>query len=159
MTHNILIKRNELQQQIDLKNYYLGEAAKRKTMPDADILQSSNDEKELFVMFTQRALNELISAVALRFSHISYKIEKEYIDITFEAEAKNRSHTLPLLKQAITDYLVNDIILQWFLLREPMLAQANMALKSSLYSNVQQLFAKLYNNTAVRRRSTNLAGI
>ncbi len=158
MTHCIIIKRNELQQQIDLINHYMGEAAKRKDL-DADTIQSSTDDTELFVMFAQRALNELISAVALRFSHINYRIDKSYIEITFETNNNRRSHILPLLKQSIIDYLVNEIILQWLLLRQPMLAQPNMAIKASLYNNVQQQLAKLYNNPCVRRRATDLAGI
>jgi GTPase SAR1 family protein len=158
MTSCILIKRNELQQQIDLRNHYLGEAAKRKDA-DADILQSSTDEKELFVMFTQRALNELTSAVALRFSNISYNITEEEIQITFETTNEKRSHLLPSLKQAITDYLANEIIMQWLLLRQPMLAQPLMATKHSLSENIRQIFAKFYNNTPVRRRATDLAGI
>ncbi len=159
MTHSILIKRNELQQQIDLRNHYLGEAAKRKDA-DADTLQSSTDEKELFVMFTKRALNELISAVALRFSSIGHRIEREFLEITIGGSIdEKRLHILPILKQAITDYLVNEISLQWLLLRQPMLAQPHLAVRTSLYNNVQHLFAKLYNNSRARRRCTNLAGI
>ena len=158
MTNCIHIKRNELQQQIDLRNHYLGEAAKRKDA-DADILQSSTDEKELFVMFTQRALNELTSAVALRFSDISYNITEEHIEITFSTNNEKRSRLLPSLKQAITDYLANEIIMQWLLLRQPMLAQPQMAIKPSLFEHTQQIFAKFYNNTPVRRRATDLAGI
>ena len=146
MTNTILIKRDELQQQIDLKNYYLGDAAKRKDV-DADTLQSSNDEKELFVMFITRALNELVTAVALRFSSITYTIEDEYIELTFETAGEGRPHLLPLLKQAITDYLVNETLMPYMIMRQ------------SLESNVQHLFAKFYNSTPVRRRSTNLAGI
>lgn len=158
MTQSILIKRNELQQQIDLRNHYMGEAAKRKDL-DADTIQSSTDEKELFVMFAQRALNELISAVALRFPSISYRIDREYIEITFETSDGSRSHILPFLKQSVTDYLVNEITMQWLLLRQPMLAQPHMAIKASLCNNVQQQFAKLYNNPRVRRRATDTAGI
>ncbi len=158
MRHNILIKRDELQQQTDLRNYYMGEAAKRKNA-DADTLQSSTDDKELFVMFTKRALNELVSAVALRFPHVSYRIEDKFIEITIEQHSIKQQHLLPILKQAITDYLVNEITLQWLLLRDPSYAQPHMAIKATLYNNVQHLFAKIYNNTRVRRRSTNLAGI
>jgi hypothetical protein len=45
------------------------------------------------------------------------------------------------------------------LLRQPQMAQANISLRNSLYNNVQQLFAKLYNTQKTRRRSTDLAGI
>lgn len=158
MTYHILIKREELQQQADLKNYYMGEAAKRKDN-DADTLQSSTDEKELFVMFIQRALNELTAAVALRFSSISYKVEPEYIEITFDTHDNKRSHLLPMLKQAIIDHLVNEVLLHWLQLRQPYMSQPYMALQATLYHNVQQLFAKFYNSRPTRRRATDLAGI
>ncbi|MBO5263503.1 MAG: hypothetical protein J6B18_04535 [Bacteroidaceae bacterium] len=158
MTHCIIIKRDELQQQIDLRNHYMGEAAKRKDF-DADTLQSSTDDKELFVMFAQRALNELTSAVALRFPSITHKIEKNYIEVAFDTKSDVPPHILPLLKQSITDYLVNETILQWLLLRQPVLAQPNMAIKATLHNNVQQQFAKIYNSHRLHRRATDLAGI
>ena len=53
MKNTILIRWNELQQQIDLRNYYMGESAKRKDI-DADTIQSSKDEKELFALFFEK---------------------------------------------------------------------------------------------------------
>ncbi len=158
MTNYILIKRSELQQQVDLKNFYLGEAAKRKDA-DADTLQSSTDDKELFVMFLRRALNELTASVALRFSFIKYHITEEFIEITFETADTPPPHLIPLLKQGITDYLANDLALQWLQLRNPIAAQPYFVLRNGLYENVQQLFAKFFNRNKIRRRATDLAGI
>lgn len=158
MTNYIIIKRNELQQQADLKNFYMGEAAKRKDV-DADTLQSSTDEKELFVMFLKRALNELTSTVALRFSSIKYNVGDEFVELSFDTIGNSRTDLLPLLKQAIIDYLTNELQLHWLQLRQPTMSQANLALRASLYHNVQQLFAKFYNSKPTRRRTTDLAGI
>lgn len=158
MTNYIMIKKNELQQQVDLKNFYMGEAAKRKDT-DADTLQSCTDEQELFVMFLKRALNELTSAVALRFSSITYNIDNEHVELSFETPDDSRARVLPMLKQAITDYLVNEILMHWLQLRQPIMAQPYMVLRPSLHQNVQQLFAKFYNNKPIRRRATDLAGI
>ena len=158
MKNTILIKWNELQQQIDLKNYYMGESAKRKDI-DADTIQSSKDEKELLLMFAAQAANGLVTAVALRFPYIASEVEDEYISFTFEESTNGREHLLPILRQAITDYLVNEITMHWLLLRQPQMAQTNLSLRNALYSNLQQLFAKFYNKRKVRRRSTDLAGI
>lgn len=158
MKNTILIKWNELQQQIDLKNYYMGESAKRKE-PDADTIQSCKDDKELLLMFAGEATNELVTAVALRFPYISWTVEEDYVSVSFETEDNSREHLLPMLKQAMTDYIVNEIIMHWLLLRQPQMAQTNISLRGNLYSNVQQLFAKLYNRKKVRRRATDLAGI
>ncbi|MBR4065798.1 MAG: hypothetical protein IKJ97_03500 [Bacteroidaceae bacterium] len=158
MKNTILIKWNELQQQIDLKNYYMGESVKRKEL-DADTIQSSKDDKELLLMFASEATNELVTAVALRFPYISWDVEGNYISVSFETNDNSKEHLLPMLKQAMTDYIVNETIMQWLLLRQPQMAQTNISLRGNLYSNVQQLFAKLYNRKKVRRRATDLAGI
>ena len=158
MRNTILIKRNELQQQIDLRNFYMGESAKRKDI-DADTIQSSKDDGELLLMLADKAANELVTAVALRFPYIACEPQEEYIAFTFEAATDEREHLLPMLKQAITDYLVNEMAMQWLLLRQPQMAHAYVSLRNSLYSNVQFLFAKLYNSTKLRRRATDLAGI
>lgn len=158
MRNTILIKRNELQQQIDLRNFYMGESAKRKDI-DADTIQSSKDDEELLLMFADRAANELVTAVALRFPYVAYESGDEYMAFIFDSGTRGREHLLPMLKQAIMDYLVNEITMQWLLVRQPQMAQTNISLRNSLYGNVQHLFAKFYNSTKIRRRATDLAGI
>lgn len=157
-SNTVYIDREELQQQINLRNYYMGNSVKRNDI-DADTIQSSEDDNELFVMFQQRALNELITAVALRFPSIAYKIDDNYIEVTFESYDDTMQHLLPMLKQSLIDYLVNESLLQWLLLRSPAMAQAYISLRHVLYDNVYQQFAKFYNRRKVRRRATNLAGI
>ena len=158
MKHTISIKRNELQQLINLRNYYMGEAAKRKD-PDAATIQSCTDDEELLYMFMKRACNELLTSVALRFPSISGNVGNENIEITFEAETECPEHLLPMLQQAITDYLVNETIMQWLLLHSPQMAQSYISLRTSLYCNVQHLFGKIYSRKKLRRRTTDLAGI
>lgn len=158
MKNTILIRWNELQQQIDLRNYYMGESAKRKDL-DADTIQSSKDDKELLLAFATEAANGLVTAVALRFPYITCEVNEEYITFSFESHDNSRGHLLPMLKQALNDYLVNEITVLWLTLRQPQMAQTNIALRSALYSNVQQMFAKFYNRNKMRRRPTNLAGI
>lgn len=158
MKNTILIRWNELQQQIDLRNYYMGESAKRKDI-DADTIQSCKDDEELLLMFAAEAANGLVTAVALRFPYVTCNVDKDYLSFIFETTNNGREHLIPMLKQAIKDYLVNEITMQWLLHRQPQMAQTNISLRNSLYSNVQHLFAKFYNTTKVRRRPTDLAGI
>lgn len=158
MKNTIYIERNGLQRQIDLRNYYMGETAKRKDI-DAASIQSCKDDEELLYMFIEKACNELVTAVALRFPHISTSIGNEEIEISFETENDYPDHLLPLLQQAITDYLANEAIMQWLLLHRPEMAQSCISLRASLYSNVQHTFAKIYSRRRIRRRATDLAGI
>ena len=158
MENTILIEKAPLHQQIHLRNYYMGESAKRNNI-NADTIESSDDEKELFGMLLESACNELVSSVALRFETASHKITPEYISITFTTENNARQGVLPQLRQAIVDYLVNEITLQWLLLRSPQMANSYISLRTTLYNNVQQQFAKFSNLRKVRRRPTDLAGI
>ena len=158
MKNTITIKRSELQQQIDLKNFYMGESAKRKEK-DADTIQSCKDDEDLLLTFMHTACNELVTAVALRFPFISYTIGYEDIIFEFETPGNTRSHLLPMLHRAILDYLVNEAIMHWLLLRRPEMAKNCISLRTELCSNVLFTFAKLYNTKKIRRRATDLAGI
>ncbi len=158
MENSIIIDKNILYQQIHLRNYYMGESAKREDI-NADTIESSDDERELFGMFLDSACNQLVSSVALRFVAVSYNITPEYISITFTTENNSRQGLLPQLRNAIADYLVNEIALQWLLLRSPQMANSYISLRATLYNNVQQQFAKFCNLKKVRRRPTDLAGI
>ena len=136
----------------------MGESAKRKNK-DADTIQSCKDDKDLLNMFMHTACNALVTAVALRFPYISYTIDEGDIEIEFETEDDQRSHLLPALQYAITDYLVNEALLQWMQLRSPELAQIYLLRHASLYNNALFMFAKMYNSKRTRRRATDLAGI
>ena len=110
-------------------------------------------------MFAAQATNELVTAVALRFPNIACEVDDDYIALTFDSVGNSHEHLQPMLRQAVTDYLVNEILMQWLLLRQPQMAQTNISLRGTLYSNVQHIFAKFYNQNKVRRRPTDLAGI
>lgn len=158
MNITLTIKWNELQQQLDLRNYYMGEAAKRNNI-EADTMQSSEDDKELFSMFAKQACNSLISAVAIRYPHTNYSINDKEIKFVFEASRDSHIQMLSMLQQAILDYLVNEINMQWLLHRQPQMAQTNISLRGSLYQNVMQLFSRICNPQKLHRRATDLAGI
>ena len=158
MINTITIQKSELQQQIDSRNFYMGDSAKRKDK-DADTIQSSKDDEDLLLTFTHTACNELVTAVALRFPTIGYTIGEENILIEFETQDNSRSHLLPLLARAILDYLSNEATMHWLLLRKSEMAQPYISLRPGLYNNVMQMFAKFYNTHRLRRRCTNLAGI
>ena len=86
-------------------------------------------------------------------------MDNSYIVFEFETLQEPRAHLLPILKQAMTEYIVNEMRLQWLLLRQPQMAQSCISLRNTLYDNAQMVFAKFYNSTRTRRRATDLAGI
>ena len=155
---NINIEWSVLRQQINLRNFYMGESAKRNDL-NADTIQSSKDDDSLLLMFTQKACNELITAVAARFPSITAQADGENISFTIKTETTPPSHIMPMLTQAITDYLVNEVNMHWMLTVKPEMAQTYISLRNGLYNNVQYILSKLYNKNRPRRRSTDLAGI
>ncbi len=155
---NIIIECTSLLHDVHLKNHYMGEAAKRQNI-DADIIQSSPDDEELLLSFARRACNSIAASLAMRFPKIEYEINESYISFTFENEKPDSEHLIPLLTQALSDYLVNETTLHWLLLRQPAMAQNCISLRMSLYYCLQDMFAKFYNSKKIRRRATNLAGI
>lgn len=155
---NINIEWSVLRQQINLRNFYMGESAKRNDL-NADTIQSSKDDDSLLLMFTQKACNELITAVAARFPSITAQADGENISFTIKTETTPPSHIVPMLTQAITDYLVNEVNMHWMLTVKPEMAQTYISLRNGLYNNVQYILSKLYNKNRPRRRSTDLAGI
>ena len=158
MEKSIIIDKDNLLQQVNLKNHYMGESLKRVDM-NADIIQSDDDDRELFDTFIEEACNALAASVALRFKNVRYSNEEEYICFSFGVSGDTVSDILPFLRKSISDYLVNEIILRWLLLRYPQMSQSYISLRSGLLSNVQQQFAKLSNTRKIRRRATDLAGI
>ena len=136
----------------------MGESAKRNDL-NADTIQSSKDDDSLLLMFTQKACNELITAVAARFPSITAQADGENISFTIKTETTPPSHIVPMLTQAITDYLVNEVNMHWMLTVKPEMAQTYISLRNGLYNNVQYILSKLYNKNRPRRRSTDLAGI
>ena len=94
----------EVQQQIDLRNFYMGEAIKRREA-DGDIMQSCSDDKELLVSFANMACNGLITAAALRSHIINFGIDNNNITIMFEADDDCHDHLLPRIQKSITDFL------------------------------------------------------
>ena len=158
MKTSITITWEELRQQIDLKNFYMGESAKRNDL-NADTMQSCKDDDKLMLMITQKACNELITAVAVRFPEITCQADMTNITFGFETAAAPSSHLIAMLKQGIKDFLANEVCMHWLLTVRPEMAQTNISLRSSLYNNVQLTLAKIYNKQRIRRRPTDLAGI
>jgi len=144
MEYNIVINRNELQQEVDLRTYYMGEAIKRKDI-DADTIESSTDEHELFTSILNKALNELVTSIIQRFSSVKYNVEEEYACFSFESEHQHREDLLPLLKQKIKDYLINELISNWFSLRQPMLAQNYQFKHKEWLSETKDVLSMFYN--------------
>ena len=157
MEQTILIEKTELTHRVDLLTHYHAQGEKRKDL-NADIGETSFDDEELLDAFLMKATNELVSHQSARLENISFRITDDYIQISFNATNENSAHLLPLLKQTIVDYLVNELMTQWLLIRYPAWSEPYIAMRGELNAHVKDLFAA-FCNRKIRRRPTNLAGI
>ncbi len=157
MEYNILINKEEITHRIDLLTHYHADKEKRNDL-NADVGETSCEDEEILETFLQKAINELIASQTERLKNISYKINNDYIEIHFIGSDERRSNILPILKQTITDYLVNELMAQWLLIRYPAWGQSYIAMRNDLYAQVKELFS-CFCKRKIRRRPTNLAGI
>ena len=157
MEYEILIKKNELLYQVNLRTYYHAKGEKRKDL-NADIGETSVEDEELMDLFITKTINELISEQIGRFENISFKTNEEYINLKFKSNNNINDESLSIMKQLLTDYLVNELMVQWLLIRQRSWSDSYISMRSELYKRIRELFA-IFCNKKIRRRPTDLAGI
>ena len=158
MKHEIYINKEELLHRVELLTHYHSEADKRIDL-NADTGEATPDDEELMDTFIRKAVCELIIPQTTRLGEITYDTGRDNIYISFTG-ADNESHKklIPILKQSIEEFLVNELMTQWFMIRRRSWSDTYIAMRNELYDKVQGLFDRL-SNRKIRRRSTGLAGI
>lgn len=157
MKYEIIIKKSDIQHQVNLRTHYHCESEKRKG-PDANVGESSEDENEIMDMFLQKCMNQLIAGQTERLKEISFAIKNDYVNLKFTGNREECNSLLPILKQSVTDYIVNELMIHWLLIRQQAWSEPYIAMRNELYIQVQEIFAQ-FCSRKVRRRPTDLAGI
>lgn len=157
MEYEVIIKKSEIQQQVNLRTHYHSEGEKYKD-PDANKGEASTDDEELIEMYLQKSLGRLVAEHTERLKDITFRNDEQYISLKFNSSDDNRLSLLPLLKQTLTDYLVNEIMIEWLLVRQRAWSDPYIAMRGELHRQVKDVLAQ-FCNRKIRRRSTNLAGI
>lgn len=101
MEYEVIIKKSEIQQQVNLRTHYHSEGEKYKD-PDAHTGETSVDDLEIMEMYLQKSLGRLVAEHTERLEDISFKSDDRYVSLKFKSNVNNRSSLLPLLKQTLT---------------------------------------------------------
>lgn len=157
MEYEIIIKKEDLLHRVNLRTYYHAECEKRRD-PDSDVGETSVDDEEIINTFLNNSINAIVVEQRERLKDICYKVTDGYLNLKFTTVVEERDNLLPMLKQALTDYLVNELLIQWLFIRQRAWSDSYVAMRSEHYNRVRDIFASFYNRR-IRRRSTNLAGI
>jgi hypothetical protein len=157
MEYEIIIKREELLHQMNLRTHYHAECEKRRD-PDADVGETSVDDEEIIDTFLRNSVNAIVMEQRERLKDISCKLTDGYLSVKFTAPVEGRDNLLSMLKQSLTDYLVNELLIQWLFIRQRSWSDSYVAMRSEFYNRVRDIFAS-FCNRRIRRRPTNLAGI
>ena len=158
MKYEIFINKEELFHRVELLTHYHSEADKRNDL-NADIGETSPDDDELMDGFVRKAINELVTPQTARLGDIETDTARDCIYLGFTGADNEANETvLPILKQAIEDFLVNELMTQWLMIRRRVWSDTYIAMRNELYDKVQGLFDRL-SNRKIRRRSTGLGGI
>ena len=157
MRYDIYINKQELLQQVDLRTHYHVEVGKRTDL-NADTGESSADDTELMDMFLHKACNELVAPQIARFDNIEYRIDEQGIYIIFESRHNVPELKRPILKQSIIDFLVNELMTQWLMIRNRSWSDTYIAMRNELFDKAQRMF-DLFSFKKIRSRPTDFAGI
>ncbi len=158
MKYEIFINKEDLLHRVELLTHYHYEADKRNDI-NADIGTASSDDDELMEGFMRKAMYELITPHTARLGEIEIDTGRDCIYLSFTgADNPNHETVVPILKQAIEEFLVNELMTQWLMIRRRTWSDTYIAMRNELYDKVQGLLDRL-SNRKIRRRSTGLAGI
>jgi hypothetical protein len=116
------------------------------------------DDEEIINTFLNNSINAIVVEQRERLKDICYKVTDGYLSLKFTTVVEGRDNLLPMLKQALTDYLVNELLIQWLFIRQRAWSDSYVAMRSEHYNRVRDIFAS-FHNRRIRRRPTNLAGI
>lgn len=157
MEYEIIIKKEDLLHRVNLRTHYHAECEKRRD-PDSDVGETSVDDEEIINTFLNNSINAIVVEQRERLKDICYKVTDGYLSLKFTTVVEGRDNLLPMLKQALTDYLVNELLIQWLFIRQRAWNDSYVAMRSEHYNRVRDIFAS-FHNRRIRRRPTNLAGI
>jgi hypothetical protein len=157
MEYEIIIKKEDLWHRVNLRTHYHAECEKRRD-PDSDVGETSVDDEEIINTFLNNSINAIVVEQRERLKDICYKVTDGYLSLKFTTVVEGRDNLLPMLKQALTDYLVNELLIQWLFIRQRAWSDSYVAMRSEHYNRVRDIFAS-FHNRRIRRRPTNLAGI
>lgn len=150
----MLLYVEDIIREVDLLNWYRGEASKRMD-ENADLVQSSREQQDV-VMDLMRGV---VTDVLLLANHNRVRFSCDYVDdmLKFDLSPirEERRYLLRVLKEALRRYIVYEIRRLWMTLMRPEWAETSM--RESLRQDIRDVLnACTTMGERVRRRATTM---
>lgn len=146
----------ELIKEINILNFYKGEAGKRKDI-DAVVMQTAEEQEDAVRYHIRSAVTDVLMMAnpkALKFT-CEYKEDKLVFELSPIRE--EMEHIVKILKEAVRQYIVYEVRRLWLMLVAPELA--DHSLRGELERKISDAIKTVGRGARVRRRCTDLAGI
>ncbi len=152
----IFFTTDELRQEIDLLNWYRGEAAKRGDV-NADVAQSSVDDNRVMGIFLRDAAEDILIWANVNDARLTLNVTDEGLSFDLQPLDSEKEYLIPVLRAAMRKYIVTYVRFRWLLTVKPEWTDG-ISLERFRY-DIERLVRSVLKYGRVRRRSTNLAGI
>lgn len=153
----IILYIEDLIKEINILNWYRGEAAKRVDV-NADIVQSDTDQQDALLYHIRNAVTDIL--LFANANRVKFTCEHRDDALKFDLSPirEGREHIIDILKGAIRQYIVYEVRRLWMMTVRPEWADASI--REELRRNIKDaMSAVTAGGNRVRRRPTDLAGI
>lgn len=146
----------DLLREINILNFYKGEAAKRGDM-NADVVQSDAGQQDVMGYFIRKVVTDIL--IFLNNGSVAFTCENkdDQLRFTLNPIREDRPHMKDVLKEAIRQYIVFEVRRLWMMTVRP--EWADHSIREELRWDIKTAFSAVAKYEKVRRRATNLAGI
>lgn len=147
---------DELRLEIDLLNWYRGEAAKRNDL-DADVAQSSVDDNRVMGVFLRDAAEDILIWGNVNDARLTLSVTDESLSFDLHPLDREKEYLIPVLRAAMRKYIVAYVRFRWLLTVKPEWTDGTGLDRYRF--DIERLIKSVLKYEKVRRRATNLAGI
>jgi hypothetical protein len=145
----------ELLREINILNWYRGEAAKNGGDMSAEIVQSDIDEQEAMMGYIKGAVNTVL--LLANSNRVEFRCERkdDALHFSIAPVREGKEYLLEVLKEAIRLFLVAEVRLMWMLNIRKEWADATM--RDMLIMNIKEAMSAVTSmGNKIRRRATTM---
>lgn len=145
----------ELLRDVNILNWYRGEAAKNGGDMSAEIVQSDIDEQEAMMGYIKGAVNTVL--LLANSNRVEFRCERkdDALHFSIAPVRVGKEYLLEVLKEAIRLFLVAEVRLMWMLNIRKEWADATM--RDMLIMNIKEAMSAVTSmGNKIRRRATTM---
>lgn len=143
----------DLFREINILNWYRGEAAKR-TDVNADLVQSDSDQQDAILYHLRSAVVDVLQFANPNRVKFICDYEDDALKFSISPVRDGREYLLDILKESIRQYLVFEVRRLWMMTVRP--EWADDSLRASLRTNILEAMNNSTSGNKVRRRATTM---